>query len=267
MRKSPLLQRADVLLFVTDAETERSRRAVATAFAACNSTRVVAVPNPGKQKGAMIALQAAEQRGWFDGYDWIVRVNPDVVIRSDAHLQPLFERSDVHALFVNCPAGRMRLRVQTDFVAWRPERVPRGAFAIHPGFSEAFCRAGDNRYSSPICNPERAVTRSFQSIVASGRYALLPTIPGCRVGRPWSAVVHSHAYVGHCARDLQNVSAAYLAPHVAGALAPTSAETDCYAKRYPDLHRAHCRSGRCDAIGLTKHYWMQGRREGRRWGC
>ena len=233
----------------------------------CNSTRVVAVPNPGKQKGAMIALQAAEQRGWFDGYDWIVRVNPDVVIRSDAHLQPLFERSDVHALFVNCPAGRMRLRVQTDFVAWRPERVPRGAFAIHPGFSEAFCRAGDNRYSSPICNPERAVTRSFQSIVASDRYALLPTIPGCRVGRPWSAVVHSHAYVGHCARDLQNVSAAYLAPHVAGALAPTSAETDCYAKCYPDLHRAHCRSGRCDAIGLTKHYWMQGRREGRRWGC
>ena len=65
-RKSPLLQQADVLVFATvnatGAESDQSRRAVATAFGACNSTRVVTMPNPGKLEGAMTALQTAEQR-------------------------------------------------------------------------------------------------------------------------------------------------------------------------------------------------------------
>ena len=66
-RKSVLLQQADVLVFATGAVSDRNRAAVATAFAACNSTRVVAVPNPGKQKGAMLPLQMAEREGWWSG--------------------------------------------------------------------------------------------------------------------------------------------------------------------------------------------------------
>ena len=96
-RKSALLQQADVLVFATGAVSDLNRAAVATAFDACKSTRVVAVPNPGKRNGAMLPLQMAEREGWFDGYDWVIRLNPDVIIRSDAHLLPLFARSDVDA--------------------------------------------------------------------------------------------------------------------------------------------------------------------------
>ena len=214
-RKSVLLQQADVMVFATGAVSDQNRAAVATAFDACKSTRVVAVPNPGKRNGAMLPLQMAEREGWFDGYDWVIRLNPDVIIRSDAHLLPLFARSDVDAVFASCPtrmAPALRLRVHTDFAAWRPEKIQKGAFAIHPQVSEAFCSVGGRRYTSSICNPERAATRSFQSILRSGRYALLQNKGGpCRIGGPQSAIVHQHGYVAHCVRDLAR-NASYDAP-------------------------------------------------------
>ena len=219
-RKSALLQQADVLVFATGAVSDQNRAAVATAFDACKSTRVVAVRNPGKGKGAMLPLQMAEREGWWSGYDWVIRLNPDVIIRSDAHLLPLFARSDVDAVFASCPtrmAPALRLRVHTDFAAWRPEKIQKGAFAIHPQVSEAFCGVGGRRYTSSICNPERAATRSFQSILRSGRYALLPNPDkkdGCRIGGPQSAIVHQHGYVAHCVRDLAR-NASYDAPRLA----------------------------------------------------
>ena len=111
-RKSVLLQQADVMVFATGAVSDQNRAAVATAFDACKSTRVVAVPNPGKGKGAMLPLQMAEREGWFDDYDWVIRLNPDVIIRSDAHLLPLFARSDVDAVFATESPVALR--------AWRP---------------------------------------------------------------------------------------------------------------------------------------------------
>ena len=62
-RKSVLLQQADVMVFATGAVSDQNRAAVATAFDACKSTRVVAVPNPGKRNGAMLPLQMAEREG------------------------------------------------------------------------------------------------------------------------------------------------------------------------------------------------------------
>ena len=71
----------------------------------------------------MLPLQMAEREGWFDGYDWVIRLNPDVIIRSDAHLLPLFARSNVDAVFASCPtrmAPALRLRVhRTTRHAWR----------------------------------------------------------------------------------------------------------------------------------------------------
>ena len=94
------------MVFATGAVSDQNRAAVATAFDACKSTRVVAVRNPGKGKGAMLPLQMAEREGWWSGYDWVIRLNPDVIIRSDAHLLPLFARSNVDAVFVSCPMAR-----------------------------------------------------------------------------------------------------------------------------------------------------------------
>ena len=42
------------MVFATGAVSDQNQAAVATAFDACKSTRVVAVPNPGKRNGAML---------------------------------------------------------------------------------------------------------------------------------------------------------------------------------------------------------------------
>ena len=33
--------------------------------------------NPGYQGGAILSLVVDYKKGWFEGYDWVVRVNPD----------------------------------------------------------------------------------------------------------------------------------------------------------------------------------------------
>ena len=139
--------------------------------------------------------------------------------------------------------------------AWRPEKVQKGAFAIHPQFSEAFCGVGGRRYTSSICNPERAATRSFQSILKSGRYALLPKPHwvGCRIGGPQSAVVHQHGYVGQCVRDLAR-NASYEAPRLASKPTPvaraSSSNPACVALAQRIREGGRCRAGRfCNARG------------------
>ena len=116
---------------------------------------------------------------------------------------------------------------------------------------------GGRRYASSICNPERAATRSFQSILRSGRYALLPNPRGvCRIGGPESAVVHQHGYVGQCVRDLAR-NASYEAPRLASKPTPVAraaANRDdpaCVAldQRVREW-QGRCRAGRfCNARG------------------
>ena len=125
---------------------------------------------------------------------------------------PAYHQSFLETCWPPAMAPALRLRVHTDFAAWRPKKIQKGAFAIHPQVSEAFCGVGGRRYTSSICNPERAATRSFQSILRSGRYALLQNKGGpCRIGGPQSAIVHQHGYVAHCVRDLAR-NASYDAP-------------------------------------------------------
>ena len=51
------------MVFATGAVSDQNRAAVATAFDACKSTRVVAVPNPGKRNGAMLLDMQSGARG------------------------------------------------------------------------------------------------------------------------------------------------------------------------------------------------------------
>ena len=35
-----------------------------------------------RQTGAMLGLDTAEREGWWSGYDWVIRLNPDVIVRN-----------------------------------------------------------------------------------------------------------------------------------------------------------------------------------------
>ncbi len=45
-----------------------------------NYLQVHEEPNPGYQEGAMLALSVAGGNRWFRPYDWVIRLNPDVLI-------------------------------------------------------------------------------------------------------------------------------------------------------------------------------------------
>jgi hypothetical protein len=56
--------------------------------------------NLGYQVGAKQAMVDAFEHGWFDGYDWIVRLNPDVLIRNDTWFLEQMVNTSVDALFI-----------------------------------------------------------------------------------------------------------------------------------------------------------------------
>jgi len=157
-----------------------------------------------RQTGAMVCLDAAERRGWFSTYDWVIRLNPDVIIRDDGFLRKAMAHEDVDAVFANCNKGRIEdVRVMTDFTAWRPKAVRIGAFRLPEGHTRCTER---QQHDSPICNSERAATRAFLPVLESGRYVLLPnaTLPGptCRVSGAASSVLHRHDYLATCRAEL-----------------------------------------------------------------
>lgn len=117
--------------------------------------------NFGKQAGAMRAMHVGFSSGWFREYDWVIRVNPDVVIYDESQLFHLMEDTETQGIFVPCkfvdnnghpvpceihsgcalPALRCSrnssqdpcpvgpFKTHTDFFAVRPSFVPHDAFA------------------------------------------------------------------------------------------------------------------------------------------
>ena len=144
-----------------------------------------------KQMGAVVALSEADRRGWFRGYDWVVRLNPDVIVREDRFLHKSMADEGIDAVLAFCTATGGR--IHTDFMVWRPAKVPPGAFVLPPNITTTCARSAQNR-----CNAEHRATRAFAPLIASGRYATLPQTygpgrGGCRVDSATadSRVVHA----------------------------------------------------------------------------
>jgi len=148
MRHLPRLSRADAILYVgsNSSITNATKMAFRQLLGAwpCRVKTVHFGDNPGYQAGAMQAAHVAFAGGWFKGYDWVIRINPDVLIYDEGPMFALMEKEDTWGIFVRCdgtcvdhtgcsgPAGWKRgaiRQLHTDFFAVRPERVPAEAFA------------------------------------------------------------------------------------------------------------------------------------------
>jgi len=185
---SALLQHVDVLLF---AGGDLPSDVVQTAFQGKN-VRVEHYNNPGYQEGAMLAMETATSRRWFDGYDWVIRVNPDVLILDDDWLIQNLVDDGVDGIFANCNDDACtghctNATANSDFFAVRTSQLGPASFIELP--------------EKTFENAESQVAAAFKSIMQNGRDRWIPgtNMRGtCRVHGHGVPVLHAHSVVSQC---------------------------------------------------------------------
>merc|ERR1719291_1625028 len=101
----------------------------------------------------MLAMEMATQSRWFDGYDWVIRVNPDVLIVQDDYLIKNMLDSKVDGIFADCLD-----RANTCDHTCKGSLINTDFFAVRSSAMPEFHRKTFN-------NAERQATATFQSIV------------------------------------------------------------------------------------------------------
>jgi len=99
---------------------------------------MVGIEHEKKQNGAMAALIDAAKNKWFHGYDWVIRLNPDVIVRNDTFILETIQDPSVTALLVDCYHDPKHLvtnpdeysKIHTDFFAIKPSALPHDAFLV-----------------------------------------------------------------------------------------------------------------------------------------
>ena len=81
LNQTQLLRKADVTIFSTGDPALNSK--LTAPFFHNPNCIVINVPNPGYQAGANLAMSWAVNTSAFDSYDWVVRLNPDVLVLND----------------------------------------------------------------------------------------------------------------------------------------------------------------------------------------
>ena len=128
LRNSLLLDTADVAVYLNSDQEgrEEDMKLLQKTFKHQNLSIHVR-DNPGYQQGAIAALSDATREGWFKGYDWVIRVNPDVIIRDDTFiLDVMHNDSKATGLLINCASSSAI--IHTDFFGIKPEVLRPDAF-------------------------------------------------------------------------------------------------------------------------------------------
>lgn len=170
LRRSPKLAKADVLLYASEHEYSNESHSLMLSFLEQwpmpHKRIIYDGDNPGRQAGAMKAMHVAFSQGWFRGYDWVIRINPDVIFYDELQLFTLMERPQNWGVFAICvnASGRGKL-THTDFFAVRPKYVDENAF------HDWKWRADHDEIA------EQQATAAFERIYSSGNYAFLKPTP------------------------------------------------------------------------------------------
>ena len=185
-----------------------------------------------KQWGANLGLLVAFKHGWFfssSAYEWIVRVNPDVLIRNTTTLQRYFHDPNVDAILHKCRQPSCEfpyLQLHTDILVFRPDATllwqqqqqrqqqeHEDKTHVNPTdvvdipFSQMESGIGDLDNDVYTLNHELTASKYFHSIVRAGRHVwwdgLPPSFGLCRVGAGErggmvSPVIHDHSVINQC---------------------------------------------------------------------
>jgi len=124
------------------------------------NTTIKRVPtNIGYQEGAVQAMIDPfldENVSWFDDYDWVIRVNPDVLIRKDSWLIQNMLNDTIDMIVHDCHTKNKftnNTNFHTDFIEFRPRAVNRWILL-----------------QSDPKNAERHITESFRHIYNQKRF-------------------------------------------------------------------------------------------------
>lgn len=192
LQRSPLLTNSDIIVYLSIGENntqheDYSMLILQQIFA--NQTLTVHVKvNPGYQEGALAAMKDAMDEHWFKPYDWIIRLNPDVIIRNDTFLlQTMQTDCNASAIILDCDPEQPLKLINTDFFAIKPKALPDGAFQN--------VSLGENVYAESHFSHD---LRS--SIINKGNHRWLvnsqPNHHTCRAGlgrdRKTADVIHHH---------------------------------------------------------------------------
>jgi len=86
----------------------------------------------GYGEGAVAAVTDGSKNGYFDAYDWVFRVNPDVIIQDDTWMLDTIKNDpEASLLYVECqpqlpPRFRNVRKIHTDFFALKLSAIPKG---------------------------------------------------------------------------------------------------------------------------------------------
>ncbi|KAL9187654.1 hypothetical protein ACHAXT_006032 [Thalassiosira profunda] len=129
MRHSELLARADVMVYLTSSTGEKAEVDVLRETFRDQSLTVHLRENPGYEAGAMAAMKDAMVEDWFRGYDWVVRLNPDVIIRNDTFLlRTMTHDRTATGVLIDCDREKSLSAINTDFFAIKPSALGKDAF-------------------------------------------------------------------------------------------------------------------------------------------
>ena len=151
----------------------------------------------GLQAGANLPMKLGFEEKWFRDYDWVIRINPDVLIRNSTFLLDAMKQVPntstesnekqykLDAILHKC-TGR---QIHTDFMAFRPAAVLSGNVVPGNNNTLPFSELVRN-------NHELTAAKAFESILNNNRYSQVIDAAGirgfCRIRGQNSSVFHYH---------------------------------------------------------------------------
>jgi hypothetical protein len=152
------------------------------------AAKLIEVKSTAKQWGANMAMSVAVSAGWFQSYDWVVRLNPDVLIRQSDFIVDHLDDSSVDAIVARCDFEK----IDTDFFTVRPSALQPNAFAqMYPGSKDKPVYEGMS-----LLNHEVTAKKNFLPILFSKRFMDVPNLARmkmtCRVRGDKAPVYHAH---------------------------------------------------------------------------
>jgi hypothetical protein len=164
--------------------------------------------NAKRQYGAKLAMVDPYVHHWFDEFDWIIRVNPDVLIRNDTWLMEQMMNPSIQAIVYGYPFLNGTLAgLHSDFYAFRPSIYHQShitpARLQHHLDDEQF--TAEQQLMDLIEPIYRSSTSHHHDESLRGITPSVAWIPGvkilgtsARMMGPQSPVIHIHNFTKYC---------------------------------------------------------------------